>query len=178
MEIDDMTIHMMTLKAAYPNAWPQTLPTEALMGTWYDNFQHVSNDLFTAAVKHAIATYEWPSIKDMWDAILDVAGVPSMYDAKKCFDLMTDRWHDKKHEPQAIEKHPLIVVTLRDFRYPDEVAAMGSFAMKRLEDTFNECRKAYRNHVIQPRKVAILEAAYRNTAQLESDRKKQITEGD
>ena len=52
MKIDDMAIHMMALKSAYPHAWPKESSTEALLATWFDSFQHVSTEL-TGLCRHS-----------------------------------------------------------------------------------------------------------------------------
>ena len=176
MKIDDMTIHMFALRAAYPNAWPKELPTETIMATWYDNFQHVSNDLFSAAVKHAIATYEWPSIKDMWESILTVAGVPSLFDVQESFRRMQARWHNPKEPVYAMESHPLVKKTIEAMGYPDDIAAMGSYVNKQLKDLFETNREAYRSRIIKPSGAQFLESSYRNLNQLTKGRTGQITE--
>lgn len=166
MQISEMSVHIHALRIAYPNAWPKDIDPKSVIAVWYDNFGHISNELFAAAVKHAIATYDWPSIKDMWESVLTVSGVPSVFDVQESFRRMQARWHDREVPKYSMEDHPLVKKSIDAMGYPDDIAAMGSYANKNLLEVFNSSRAKYRDIIMQRKSVGILEQSYKQTLQI------------
>lgn len=177
MKLVDIGQHIDAIRAAYPYAWPKDTDMKAVIGVWFASFQHVSIELFTAATARMIQECERPSINAMWDAILDVAGVPRMYEMRKCYIRMQDRWHNMELAVLDIEKHPVIVRTLATMGDKMDIAHMKpDSADFKLRESFKENRRAYRARFIQPHGIAALELAYQKTLQITSGQTGKILE--
>lgn len=182
MTIVEMGAHIDAMKAAYPYAWPKVATQDeakrqlqGIITVWFASFQHVSNELFLAALIRLIQDYERPSINTMWDAILDTAGVPRLHEMRACYRRMQERWYDQKLAVLEIEKHPIIRRTLTELGDKLDIGAMKpESADFKLREIFKESRRAYRAKFIQPQGIATLEAAYKKTLQLTDGKTGQI----
>lgn len=175
MDRSQIEIQLEIIETAFPYAW-KNVETEALILVWLKTFGYVSNELFSDAVMHMISSDDKPSIKAMWDAILDIAGVPTLFDAQESMRRYVDRCFDSRVPKLEIEDHPVIKKTLRAMGDHTDIAQMGSYAQKNLADYFQENRRAYRKLIIQPNGVERLESSYRNLNQLTNGHTGQITE--